>query len=481
MPPHILMIMPDQMRPDCIAAAGNPVIRTPHLDELCARGTRFAHAFAASPMCLPSRVSVLTGGYPHNHNCWTNADEFPSSGESLFRRLRQVGYYTAHIGKSHYTRHISDDVAAEEEILRRRGFDHVHEVEGPWASGLAMSKSSLTASWAAKGLDDAVREDYRKRREFGQAAAWPSVLPVEEYNDTHVGRLARDFVAAYDDDRPLCLYVGFPGPHDPFDPPKPYADMYDPEQMPAPIPVLSDGASPDGYAALRMYEGAHRHKRSTDVNSNYFHYDPTISAEQYRAVRAMYYGKVTLIDHWIGEILAAFERRGWLADTLVVFWSDHGESLGDHQRLMKGDFYEPTVGVPLIVSWPGEVAAGKVSSSLASIVDLFPMVLEAAGADVPAGADRRSLWPVLREPGTRVRDAVFSELMIAGHTNVMVRTETHKYAMDDTGRGYFLVDLVADPNEQVNLIGRPEAAEVERQLRDRLLRFLIETQTRSGA
>ena len=200
---------------------------------------------------------------------------------------------------------------------------------------------------------------------------------------------------------------------------------------------------------------------------------PQLSSSQdaVQRLRANYYGKVALIDHWFGEILAAFDRKGWLEDTLVVFWSDHGEMLGDHGRVGKCVFYEASVRVPLVLRWPGHIQAGGVSDALTAIIDVFPAILEAVGADPSQRSFGQSLWPAMQNAACQHRDAVFSEILHHGHRNIMARTERYKYAMDETGSGYFLIDLAEDPAEETNLAGHADFRPLEREMRERILAF----------
>ncbi|MFQ5808948.1 MAG: sulfatase, partial [Armatimonadota bacterium] len=169
-----------------------------------------------------------------------------------------------------------------------------------------------------------------------------------------------------------------------------------------------------------------------------------------------------------------FEQRGWLDHTLVVFWSDHGDMAGDHGRLSKSVFYYGSERIPLIVRWPGQIPAGRTSEALVENIDVFPTLLEAVGAEPSTRALGRSLWPVLRGETEQHREAVFSEV----NDTTMIRTAQFKYAMDAEGDGFMLHDLAADPEERTNLIGRPDSVEIERELRDQMLRWLAATQCR---
>ncbi|HUT34995.1 MAG TPA: sulfatase-like hydrolase/transferase [Planctomycetota bacterium] len=456
--PNILILMPDQQRADCMGCAGHPQIRTPHMDRLTAEGMRFTHACTVSPLCMPARASFLSGLYVHNHDMWTNAGELFPEEESLFRRLGQHGYYTAHIGKSHYYEHGGFHLRVREPYMHARGFDAVHETTGPWAT--CRTDSYMTDLWRERGFLKAFRDDYEKRRRHPGIAVWPSPLPVELFLDSYIGAQAVRFLDEYERDEPFALFVGFGGPHEPWDAPGEYATMYDPGATPPRIEPCEPGPWVPEAAAAWQRSGRPAAMTEDDV----------------RRLRANYYGKISLVDRWFGEILAACERKGALDDLLVAHWSDHGEMAGDHGLLHKSRFLESALRVPLTLRWPGRVPAGQTSAALAETVDLMPTILEAVGAEAPGSCLGKSLWPVVGDPAARVRDAAFSEIAHHGRRNVMVRTERHKYAVHEDGAGYLLYDLAEDPQERRNLIGHPAARGVEAALRERLLRFLCESQ-----
>jgi len=460
-PPNILIIMPDQLRADTLGCSGNPVVRTPNIDRLAGEGVRFTRAYTVSPICMSARASFVSGLYPHNHHMWTNSGSLPAEDETFFHHLQRCGYYTAHIGKSHFYPHRGEHLREHEGYMHARGLDYVHETTGPWAT--ARTDSYMTDHWRKKGLLEAFREDYERRRRVGPKAVWPSPLPAEEFLDSYIGRKAVEFLESYDGGRPFCLFVGFGGPHPPWDAPGEYADMYSPDEVPPPMPIEKAGDWVPDYALGRMREGI------VDASEGDF-----------RRMKANYYGKVSLIDHWVGEILRTLERRGWSEETLVVFWSDHGEMLGNHGRLGKVVFYESSSRVPLIIRYPGRVPAGVTSHALVEIVDVFPTLLEAAGAEPSERCLGRSLWKVLERPDSGHRKAVFGEIFASGSYNFMVRTDRYKYAMDDAGRGYMLYDLWADPEERENLVGRRDMKKVEEEHRELILRFLVGNQIRYG-
>ena len=160
----------------------------------------------------------------------------------------------------------------------------------------------------------------------------------------------------------------------------------------------------------------------------------------------------------------------------MVFWSDHGEMAGDHGSLYKSVFYESSLRVPLIVRWPGKIPAGQTCSALAETIDVYPTLLEIAGVEPAKRCQGQSFWSCLWDSKAPHRDAVFSEITRAGHYTTMVRTERYKYAVEETGEGYLLFDVEEDPTEQRNLVGHPDYAHVEREMRERLFAFQTGTQ-----
>ncbi|MFO7898963.1 MAG: sulfatase-like hydrolase/transferase, partial [Planctomycetota bacterium] len=354
--PHILILMPDQMRADCMSCARHPAVRTPNIDRIATEGVRFEQATTVSPVCMSARASFISGRYPHSHGMWTNRGRLPADALTLFHVLRDAGYFTAHIGKSHYYSHggrpgEKTHMREYEGYMHARGFDAVHETTGPWAT--TSMRSYMTDRWEELGLYETFLDDYRMRwdgRREGTHPTTPSPLPVEEHLDSYVGRVATEFVRDHDGDRPLCLFVGFPGPHEPWDAPGDYAAMYDPADLRDPIP------RPEAARAAGDRKD--------------FEPTPGLDAPTARRLRANYLGKISLIDHWVGEILAAYEQRRWLDELCVVFWSDHGEMAGDHGRLYKQTFHESSVRVPTLVRAPGRVRTGSTSAALAETVDI---------------------------------------------------------------------------------------------------------------
>ena len=284
-----------------------------------------------------------------------------------------------------------------------------------------------------------------------------SPLPLEHFADSYVGRKAVEFVEAYRVPRPLCMFVGFGGPHEPWDAPGKYAAMYNPAATPPPIPIPEAYAAEPPRAAKKDFEAW-----------------PQSVLDNVAVISANYFGKVSLIDDWVGRILDAFQRRGWLDDLLIVFWSDHGEMLCDHGRIFKQTFHESGVRVPLILRWPGQIPANTVTEALAENIDIFPTLLEAVGCEPSNRCQGKTLWPVLRDLQPNLRDYQLSEIL-HGERHIMIRSHRYKYAVDDSGEGFMLYDLDNDPHEQNNLLGRAAYLALEEEMREALLRRLVQS------
>jgi arylsulfatase len=491
--PNFLVVMSDQHRPDALGSV-TPAVETPTLDALAARGVRFEEAYTTSPLCGPARMSFLTGLYPHNTGILQNGGWQPAADPTFFQALQDAGYYTAHVGKSHYGGPDVEHFEEKADFMRERGFEYVRESEGTGPATTMNSNHWVADHWEREGLLEPFREDLKRRRT--ESGFWSSPLSTEEHFDAVISRGAIEFLEEYDREAPFCLFVGWGGPHDPLDPPAEFAEMYDGVDVPLPIEPGDFGDwVPERARAFIEREGltgptqdewdqervaaANGGNMATTVTPEGY-WRPPLNAESFREMRRYYYGKVSLLDYWLGEMTDALAAAGELENTVVVYLSDHGEMAGDHGLVGKKCFYDASVRIPMVVAGPG-IAEGETTDELAEIIDVGPTLLDLAGADDRGRTFGESLAGVLEDPATgRVkRDAVFSQ--VRGHTDnykTMVATREYKYAVDNEGEGYLLVDRERDPEERENVLGHPDYADVERDLRDRLLRFYHVTGTR---
>ena len=345
--PNILFLMTDQQRWDAMGCSGEKKksacgssksedrvgfawVQTPNLDHIASEGIRFTNCVTTSPVCIPTRLSLATGLYPHNTGVWDNMQhQMPVETPTWMRAVRDAGYRTSLFGKTHLHPH-NGDLREREGLMNAYGLDDVNEIGGPRASANVLSH--MTAEWEAKGLWDAYRADYRERFSTKPHLVRPSTLGLENYADVYVGQQAKQYLQNYDREAPWCCWVSFGGPHEPWDTPEPYASMYDPEDMPPAIPPPAAGERPLGHLDQLMER----------VN-------PTFEPGEIGRLRANYAGNITLIDTQIGDILDTIKARGELDNTIIVHTSDHGEMNGDYGLIYKSNFLNGAVRIPLLV------------------------------------------------------------------------------------------------------------------------------------
>jgi len=279
--------------------------------------------------------SWITGRYSRNHGVYQNAGcVLPEEQErSWAHALRRVGYHTAFIGKHHFFNVPSgDDSRRYRHRVEAFGFDYVHQVSGKGAS--ANYGCNFTAYLEEKGLLERHIGRYKnlggtpQGLEMLRRVVGPAVLSEDDHIDAYTGRQGAEWLNA-NEKEPFCLWLSFPGPHSPFDGPGRFAEMYDPDEMELP-PAYWD-----------ELDGKPAYQRKRQVA-------PPENAEAQRLAReamALYYANTSLIDHWIGQALAALEARGQRERTVVVFTSDHGEMLGEHGAYSKTLFYEASARV----------------------------------------------------------------------------------------------------------------------------------------
>jgi arylsulfatase len=453
-PPHIVVILSDQLRADCVGCYGNTIIRTPHVDALAASGTRFAQAFSQHPQCAPSRASILTSRYPHVNGSTSNYVAVGDHELTLPEYLRGQGYRTAGTGKLHLS-------SAKLEA----GFDELIQSEGQHSGATDPEvlhphyKAWLKANGHWQTAVEAFAMHGRPEYLEGFRAA-VNPLPEPAYFDGWVGDRTVELIHRHPAERPLFLFVGLPNPHIPFDAPEPYASMYDPAALPLP-PTFGMGLANKPPQHL----GYKRHGQK----ENFEHLDEAAL----RRVTALYYGSISLVDAQVGKVMAALEARGMLQDTVVAFLSDHGELLGHFGMLIKSIdeypmLYDVGLHVPLIVRTPGG-EPGRVVADPVELVDLAPTLLSCAGLEVPPEMQGASQRAALYGGEPARREYVFAE---TGAVK-MVRGDRYKL-VHYPGQPYGeLYDLLRDPHEADNRFDDPDLAPQRHQLTGALLDRLI--------
>lgn len=418
-PLNTLLLMSDEHNRRMLGCAGHPLVRTPHLDALAARGVRLTDAYCNSPLCVPSRASFAAGRYVHDLATWDNASPYAGTPPSWGGRLAEAGRRVTTIGKLDFRGDGHPDGFADQRLAKQRGEkgDLLGLFRDPVVKRPGSRQRALEAGVGESGL---IRGD---RAVTEAACEW----------------LAREAGVG---DEPWTLYVSWLAPHFPLIVPQEYFDRY----PLADIDLPEQGA--DYLAGLHPVVQQLRW---------HFDVDEPIAEEQQRICRAAYYGLCTFLDEQVGRVLAALERSGQAGNTRIIYVSDHGEMLGEHGLWWKCAMYEGSVGVPLIAAGP-DLPRGRTLGTPASLVDLFPTLLHGAGVPLPDGLPGRSLWPLLAGPEELGRE-IFCEYHGHGTPGAayMLRGGALKY-IHYVGYRPQLFDLAADPGERHDLAADPRQA-----------------------
>jgi len=452
--PNILILMTDQQRWDAVGASGNPDIKTPHLDRLAAEGVNFDHFFVQNPVCMPSRVSFLTGQYPSTLRISHMAVPVPEDTVALPRLLGNYGYTSANIGKLHFLPHSNRD---HREVHPSYGFDHLEISDEPgcyedayraWVRRQAPDQLDLISL----GLPPVAEVYYRVMGIKDGVPHPPERFPKEALafrgrsDMTHTAFVADrtiEYLRQHRDDS-FCCVSGFYSPHSPWVAPQEFIDLYDPEHLTLPeFPPVVEA------------------KRS----------DSSFSDAELRTARQGYYAMVSEVDHHVGRIMGALDELGIAEDTIIVFTSDHGEWLGEHLRYGKGfPAHDCVSRVPLLIRWPAGVASpGRKASGVVEGVDVVPTLLESAGIPVPYHIQGRSLLPALRDGDFEGRKSALTE----GTGIKVLRTRTHRYVSQADGKE-LLFDMQADPDGYQNVADDPARSQDLAQVRHQLLKHLLD-------
>ena len=438
--PNILWYCTDQQRFDTIGALGNPYVHTPTLDALVASGVAFERAYCQSPICTPSRSSFMTGMYPSRLRNTRNGNEsFPEHPPLITKLIAESGYDCGLVGKFHLQ---SSGKRTEPRLDDGFSFwKFSHAPRDDWPEGHDY------ADWVrGKGGDlNALRESEDR-------------VPTELHQTTWCTEMALEFLEC-ERDGPWLLNLNPYDPHPPFIPPKSYAEQFDPVDMPGP-----------------HFRPGDRETQAKLADCDF--QDEVRSPEEHDAKRkqADYYAMIAQIDDQFARILRRLEETGELENTVIVFTSDHGESLGDHGLMFKGcRFYEGLVRVPLIFSCPSRFRQNLRSDALVELLDLTATLLDLAEVPQPEYQQGRSLLPILTGEALpeRHRDFVRCEYFDAldphftngtGTFASMYRDECHKLSVYH-GKGVGeLYDLDADPWEHENLWDSSEHEELKHRL-----------------
>ena len=516
MRPNFLLIMTDQHRADHLGCYGNPILKTPRIDSLAARGVAFDRFIVASPICMPNRATLMTGRMPSAHGVRHNGLPLSLEATTFVELLRVAGWRTAMVGKSHLQNMLDkpplvpdprdpalarppaalDEAAPtprgryDQEFAQRwrkdpkrtidlpyYGFEHVQlaiehgdQVDGHYSGWLADRHPDPDS---LRGPENALPAPG-----FSAPQVWRTRIPEALYPTSFVAEKTIEQLEAFarTPERPFILKCSFPDPHHPFTPPGRYFDLYKPEAMTLPASWSFDRAmAPPHLAHLLAERDAGTRMANTPA--------PFACTErEAREATALTFGMIAMIDDAVGRVLDKLTALGLADNTVVIFTADHGEFMGDHQLLLKGPIhYQSILRVPFIWADPARHDAGTRRAQLAGTIDIAATILARAGLAPFNGMQGRSLLPVLDKPKAPHRDAILIEeegqrVYMGFPRRVRMKsllTERWRLSLyDDVGWGEFY-DLKEDPHELINRWEHISASEALRHVQDRMLREII--------
>ena len=410
--PNLLYILSDQHSPFVSGCYGDPIVQTPHLDALAAQGVVFDNAYCTSPLCVPSRMSLLTGQHPYQNEVWTNDHILNPAIPTFAHAAGAAGYRPVLIGRMHALG--SDQLYGH---VQRLVGDHGPNYVGGQSPDRGVLEGTAGPSRISLERSGTGQNPYQVHDEYVTAAT------VDYLNQLGIQKRSTQTT------HPFCLSVGFMLPHQPFVARRDDYELYRDRMT---LPRHSAPNDDEMHPYLRWW------RRQTGI-------EDVPEGEVLRA-RTAYWALVTRMDAMIGQIIAALRGNGLADNTLIVYMSDHGEQVGEHGLWWKQTFYDASVRVPTIIAWPGTLPAGERYSGVISSLDVMATMLDALGAPALPRSQGRSLFPTLQGTG-KWQDVAFAEYCTdEGWYQRMIRSGPWKLNYYH-GHEPQLFDLASDPDE----------------------------------
>jgi len=417
---NILVLMCDHHRFDALSCLGNPLAHTPNLDRLAAQSVRFENCFNQAPVCAPARHSLATGQYVHAHGVLNNGVKPYPGMFTIAHALDPLGYRRFNLGHMHWTDPQMDN-----------GYES-------WAA-----KGKLTETMPPKMQE---RHEWESQNITRRTTAGPGPRTREQHWGYHVANESiRLIESAVERNEPFLSWTAFTEPHPPFYPPQEFYELIDQSKIQLPEQAPDDAPPP--------------HEQILKMRQEWEH----LTEVEVRQMLAGYYGMVALADNYCGMVLDALDRLGIRDETIVIWTSDHGDQMWEHELFLKFNMHEGSIHIPLLISVPG--CEPNVRSELVEHIDVFPTICELVGAQRPDTVHGASLVPLLRDAPKPEdwRDAVFSQI----GSLQMIRTEEWKLNVYKGTPGE-LYNLKTDPQEFYNRIADPNCGNTVKSLENRL-------------
>jgi len=481
--PNILLITSDQQHWNTIGCVNNEV-KTPNLDRLADQGTMFTRTYCPNPTCTPTRASIITGKYPSQHGAWALGTKLPESEHTVGEDFSAAGYRTALVGKAHFQPlHGTDEFPSLESYPIMQDLDFWRKFNGPFYGfehvELARNHTDEAhvgqhyALWMEEKGCDNWRDYFRPPTGNNPNQRHKWLIPEEYHYDTWTAERINTLMEEYHrNDDNFLLWASFFDPHPKYLVPEPWDTMYDPEKLTVPSIVEGEHENnPPHFKLTQQRKPDFSPWRESGQGLHGFHCHLHKKEDLAKNI-AIYYGMISLMDKYIGQMLSKLDELGLADNTLVVFTTDHGHFIGQHGLTAKGAFhYEDMIKLPFIARFPGKIPAGRRSDALQNLVDLPVTLLSMMGIDVPrtmTGIDQSAVWSGEKD---KIRDHIVVEnrhepTTIHVKTYVNERYKITAYYNHDYGE---LFDLQEDPNEINNLWDKPECAELKADLIMKLL------------
>ena len=480
--PNIVFVMADQLAAGFLGCYGSGVESTPTLDRLASEGARFERCYAHCPVCAPNRATIFTGRSIGVHGVVTNNYVLQPDNPTFAMKLRQAGYRTGGFGKFHLTP-MQWPLPESFDYL---GFDESVPTEdpklGPWLDWVEREhpeyyEQALAVSWPMSYITEygpqrrnllplweevnaRIREPLRRASDWRLMHASP--LPADLHQTTYITDLGLDFMTRHlrrTPDRPFCCFISYVDPHDPYDPPAPYDEMFAPEDMPLPIPMQGDRYASETLEAARdMFDFRAVADR------------PRVM----RQLRARYHGSIKFIDDQLARLVRFLDEKGIADNTIVVFTTDHGDMMGDHGFITKGVMhYDSGIRCPLIVRG-ARTARGLLCHRLVSSLDFFPTFCKWAGVQQPPPLEGKSFADACLDGNEESGwETVTVQAPQADVRSIVTRDGWRFTVFNEPGQGQMFY-LRNDPQEQNNLYREPKWARQRVKLHEALTRAYMQ-------
>lgn len=446
---NVLFIISDDLTATAVSSYGNPVSQTPNIDKLASEGVRYTKAYCQFPVCGPSRASFMSGYYPTATRTFgyvSGRENIGDARKTWSQLFKDNGYFTARVSKIY---HMGIPVDIE------NGSDGTDD-PASWDE----KYNSKAPEWQTKGEAELVQgnPDGKIGRKGGNVM---TIVKADGddlvHADGQTAQTASELIRKHKNEK-FFLAVGMVRPHVPFIAPKAYYDPYPSEEIVLPKKVEGDWDDIPKRGINYV----------TSVNGE-------MSIEQQQKAVAAYYASVSFMDAQVGKVLKTLKEEGLEDNTIVIFGSDHGFHLGEHDFWMKVSLHEESARIPLIIKVPGKKPA--VCNSLVELIDLYPTVAELAGLNYSEHLQGKSLVKTLDNPKHEVRDMAFS--VSQGGRTFLLRTAKWAYIQydEDGEAGMELFDMENDPEQFTNLAYLPEYSDIVSEFQRKLIDKLVSVRT----